>query len=82
MDKSSKEPSFEEALSELESITRRLESGQDSLEDSMKLYESGIKLKSLCEQKLREAEGKWQVLRKSEGEISTEDLDTHENEGK
>ena len=66
--------SFEDALTQLETITRQLESGQESLEESMKLYEKGIQLKELCEKKLKEAEGKWQVLRNKASEAVLEDF--------
>ncbi len=48
--------SFETALKELEDLTRRLESGEASLEDSILLYERGAKLKSHCEEKLKSAQ--------------------------
>lgn len=47
--------SFESALSELDQIVRALESGQSSLEDSIKAYERGVQLKALCEQRLKDA---------------------------
>jgi exodeoxyribonuclease VII small subunit len=46
---------FEQALSELEQIVGRLESGQAPLEDSIRLYERGALLKAHCEAKLKEA---------------------------
>ena len=55
---------FEKALAELESITDKLEDGKESLEESMKLYEYGLALKEFCELKLKEAEGKWLMLKK------------------
>ncbi|MCB1200381.1 MAG: exodeoxyribonuclease VII small subunit [Leptospiraceae bacterium] len=59
-----KEINFEEALTELEEITRKLESGKETLEESMALYQRGIELKSVCENKLGDAEGQWKILRK------------------
>ncbi len=47
---------FEAALARLEEIVRRLESGDVGLEESIKIYEEGMKLKSLCAQKLSEAQ--------------------------
>ena len=47
--------SFEDALQELEKIVKRLESGEQSLEDSIAAYEQGIQLKSHCERILKEA---------------------------
>lgn len=46
---------FEAALSELETIVRNLESGQTSLDDSIKAYERGMELKKLCETRLADA---------------------------
>lgn len=48
-------PSFEAALRELESIVSRLERGQAELEESIALYERGQRLKSYCEEKLKDA---------------------------
>ncbi|RMH49002.1 MAG: exodeoxyribonuclease VII small subunit [Alphaproteobacteria bacterium] len=52
------EMSFEEALKELEDVVRRLEQGDVPLDESIRLYERGAKLKRRCEKKLREAEEK------------------------
>ncbi len=46
---------FEQALSELEQIVARLESGQAPLEDSIRLYERGAALKTHCESRLEAA---------------------------
>ncbi|MEE9545790.1 MAG: exodeoxyribonuclease VII small subunit [Rhodospirillales bacterium] len=50
--------SFEEALSELEDIVRRLEGGKDDLEKSIKAYLRGADLKNHCEAKLQEAKSR------------------------
>ncbi|MDB5452827.1 MAG: xseB [Caulobacteraceae bacterium] len=47
--------SFEQALSELEQIVARLESGQAPLEDSIRMYERGAALKVHCETRLEAA---------------------------
>ena len=57
-------PSFEGALKQLEEIVQRLEKGELSLEESLKLYEEGIQLSRLCHGKLEEAEGKIEMLLK------------------
>ena len=59
-----KAPSFEEALQQLEQIVQRLEKGELPLEESLKLYEEGIRLSRLCHGKLEEAEGKIEMLMK------------------
>jgi len=70
-----KDLTFETALKELEEITRSLEDGKESLEKSMELYERGVLLKSFCEGKLKEAEGKWTILRKKgNGQVEAEEI--------
>ena len=55
-------PSFEAALQKLETIVQRLEKGELALEESLALYEEGIRLSRLCHAKLEEAEGKIELL--------------------
>jgi exodeoxyribonuclease VII small subunit len=63
-------PSFEAALKQLEDIVQRLERGELPLEESLKLYEEGIRLSRLCHAKLEEAEGKIELLMKdARGEL-------------
>jgi exodeoxyribonuclease VII small subunit len=57
-------PSFEQALLQLEQIVQKLEKGELPLEESLRLYEDGIRLSRLCHAKLEEAEGKIEVLLK------------------
>ena len=47
---------FEEAMQRLQEIVGKLESGEASLEESMKLFEEGAKLSSQCYQLLDKAE--------------------------
>ncbi|MGE4312662.1 MAG: exodeoxyribonuclease VII small subunit [Pseudobdellovibrionaceae bacterium] len=47
--------SFEDALNELETLVRSLESGNTPLEQSIEAYERGVALKKHCETKLKEA---------------------------
>ena len=65
---------FETALSELEDIVERLESGDTSLEGAIDAYERGVRLKKHCEGKLRAAQLR---VDKSEmdGTLSQEPLD-------
>jgi exodeoxyribonuclease VII small subunit len=57
-------PTFEAALLKLEQIVQRLEKGELPLEDSLVLYEEGVRLSRLCHAKLEEAEGKIELLLK------------------
>ena len=49
---------FEAALTELEGIVQKLETGGAALEESIALYERGAALKAHCEAKLRNAQEK------------------------
>ena len=54
--------SFEEAMKRLEEIANKLENGQASLDESLALYEEGIKLVRYCNEKLDHAEQKIRIL--------------------
>lgn len=54
--------SFEKALEKLEGIVKNLESGELSLEDSIKAFEEGVILAQNCSAKLDEAEKKVEIL--------------------
>ena len=56
------EMTFEQARDELEAIVRRLEDGQTSLDDALKLWERGEQLHELCRAKLDQAEQRVAVL--------------------
>ncbi|MCS7263497.1 MAG: exodeoxyribonuclease VII small subunit [Armatimonadetes bacterium] len=47
---------FEQAMARLEEIVKLLESGELSLDETVRLYEEGQRLRQFCEQKLNEAE--------------------------
>ena len=66
----SQEPqSFEVALKQLEDVVAKLEKGELPLEESLRLYEEGIRLSRFCHTKLEEAEGKIeQLMKDSRGE--------------
>ena len=65
-----KAPTFEAALVKLEQIVQRLEKGELPLEESLVLYEEGVRLSRLCHAKLEEAEGKIELLLKdSRGDL-------------
>ena len=52
------EMTFEEALSALEDIVRQLESGRVQLEEAGAYYEKGVRLKKMCEGKLKNAKAR------------------------
>ncbi|MFV0409721.1 MAG: exodeoxyribonuclease VII small subunit [Paracoccus sp. (in: a-proteobacteria)] len=60
--------SFEDAMKELEGVVSRLESGNASLEDSIKLYERGAMLRAHCETRLREADERVEKITLAQGQ--------------
>ena len=60
------EKKFEEAMERLENIVESLESGDLSLEESLKIFEEGMKLVNFCSKKLEEAEQKVSMLIKDQ----------------
>ena len=69
-----KEISFEEAMEKLEEIVDSLESGDFPLEESLKLYEEGVKLVNLCNKKISNVEKSIKILLNSDGELVEEDF--------
>ncbi len=61
-----KKLTFEASLKELEKIVRRLEDGDASLEDSLKLFEDGVRLSRECQERLNQAERRIEILLKDE----------------
>lgn len=60
--------SFEDAMKELEGVVSRLESGNASLEDSIRLYERGAELRAHCEARLRAAEERVEKITLAQGQ--------------
>ena len=71
--------SFEESLSELETIVQNLEQGELSLEDSMTLFERGLNLSQASQEKLKNAEQKIQILLTKNGKNQLEPFDREGN---
>ncbi len=59
---------LEQSLDTLEALVERMESGELSLEESLKAFEEGVKLTRECQQALRAAEHKVRILLAGEGE--------------
>lgn len=55
---------FDASLRELEKIVKKLEEGDLSLEESLKLFENGVKLSRQCREKLDRAEKRIEILLK------------------
>lgn len=67
-EKTEKGMTFEEALAGLEELVAQLEQGELSLEESMRLYEQGVKLTAFCNNQLKNAKLKIEELKKTQDE--------------
>lgn len=66
---------FEQSISELEEIAAKLEAGDVTLDESLELFEQGIKLSKSCQKMLDDAEKKVSVLMTNEdGEMVKENF--------
>jgi exodeoxyribonuclease VII small subunit len=73
---SQKKQNFEESLTELEQIVGKLEDGDLALEESLELFEKGVKISRECQARLTEAERRIEVLIKDRsGKLVLESLD-------
>jgi exodeoxyribonuclease VII small subunit len=73
------EKKFEAAMARLEAIVQELEKGDVALEQSLKLFEEGIKLSRICNKRLEEAERKVEILIKDKaGNITAEPFEEEE----
>jgi exodeoxyribonuclease VII small subunit len=71
-----KEEKFEVTLEKLQNLVRDLESGDCSLEDSIKKFEEGMALARSCQERLNSAEQKIEILLKADKNgVSTEEFD-------
>jgi exodeoxyribonuclease VII small subunit len=74
---------FETSLAELEKIVEQLENGDLPLEESLALFENGIKLSRECRDRLADAERRIEVLMKDgDGRFTLSELksDTAQDE--
>jgi exodeoxyribonuclease VII small subunit len=72
--------SFEEQLTALESVVERLERGELSLDESVRLFEEGVKLSDACKKELEAAEGRIQVLvGQGSGGVKVAELEVEES---
>ncbi len=70
---------FEDALEKLEQITSELESGELSLEASLKKFEEGIKLAQFCNGKLDDCQQKVSLLLEKDGSLKETPFDVSGN---
>jgi len=69
----SKEPTFEDNLGRLEQIVDQLEAKEAPLDQSLALFEEGVKLARACQTTLEQAKKKVEILVKETGELKPYD---------
>lgn len=67
---------FEKRLAQLETVVERLERGDLTLDESVRLFEEGMKLSQACKDELEKAEGRIQVLVENKaGEVQVAEME-------
>ena len=72
--KNDKNNNFETNLKKLEVIVDKLESGNIGLEESVKLYEEGMRIKKICDKKLKDIEMQIKKIKIEDNKVVKEDL--------
>lgn len=72
---------FEKAFQQLESIVRRLEGEELPLDESLQLFEEGIRLSRFCHQRLEDVEKKIElILADAKGQPVTEAFEPEDDD--
>ena len=69
-------PNFETALEELEALVEQMEAGEITLEESLQHFERGILLTRTCQEALKAAEQKVEILLENNADANTQPFDT------
>jgi len=75
-----KKKTFEDALVKLEQITKELEEGNLSLEESLQHFDEGVKLAEFCNNKLNDAQKKVEILLKKNDSLEPVDFEEEDDE--
>jgi len=75
--KTDKSMDFEKAMQDLETLVEKMESGDLSLDESLQLFEQGVKLTRQCQQSLKEAEQKVSILLEKDNNMALSDFDNN-----
>jgi len=74
-------PSFEDALESLETLVAEMEGDDQPLEKMIVGYEEGVRLRSICERRLEEAQAKVEMIRdRGTGAVELENFDSVSDE--
>ena len=69
------EMNFEAAVAELQTVVEKLEAGKVALEESLALYERGVTLVKICNERLDAAEQRVRTVRLDGGVLCLDDAD-------
>ncbi len=72
-------PEFEQALAELESLVGRLEQGDLPLEEALRVFERGVQLTRQCQNALKAAQQRVEMLTQRDGQAEIEPFTAPEN---
>ncbi len=70
---------YEQAVKELEEILQSLENQDTSLDDALKLFEKSVELSKICFEKIKQTQGKVEIIKKELDEIKVQNFDDIEN---
>lgn len=70
---------YEQAVKELEDILQSLESQDTSLDEAMKLFEKSVELSKICFEKIKQTQGKVEIIKKELDQIKVQDFTDIEN---
>lgn len=73
-------PDFEQALAELEALVERLERGDLPLDEAMKAFERGVELTRHCQDSLKAAQQRVDILLKRNGRLEVEPFSVPESQ--
>ena len=66
MSQNNEKMTFEQAIGRMEDIISRLSDGNLGIDESVSLYEEGVKLAAFCDEKIKEAQRKITLLQEKE----------------
>ncbi len=70
---------YEQAVKELENILNSLENQDTSLDEAMKLFEKSVELSKICFDKIKQTQGKVEIIKKELDQIKVQDFTDIEN---
>ncbi len=72
--KETNDQSLEDAMVDLDEIVKKLEEGNETLDNTLKLYEDGVRLYRYCNSKIEKAEQKITIIQNNMEVPFTSDL--------